>query len=59
MMLSWQSVEGKLYNIERSRDLMSGFEVIASDVTANSNMLYFLDGDATNSGPYFYRVTTR
>ena len=58
-MLSWHSVDGKLYNIERSRYLMSSFEVVASNVPASSGMTYFLDGDATNLGAYFYRVTTR
>jgi predicted outer membrane repeat protein len=56
--LSWQSVVGRNYWIERTDDLgsPSGFSLIQSNLSGLVGLTSFTDSEATNSVEYFYRV---
>jgi hypothetical protein len=55
--VSWQSVVGKSYELQRS-DLptSAGFLPLTSNVIGQTDVTSFLDTSATNGGPQFYRV---
>jgi hypothetical protein len=56
--VTWQSVLTRNYWLERTTNLggASPFQSIATDITGGSPTTTFTDTDATNAGPYFYRV---
>jgi len=56
--LSWQSVGGKTYYLQRSTNLASfpAFLSTASNLVGQAGTTSFKDADATNAGPYYYRV---
>jgi hypothetical protein len=56
--VSWQSVSGILYNVQRSTNLsvQPPFSTIKSNITGRASTTSYTDTSATNGTPYFYRV---
>lgn len=56
--VSWQSVDTRSYWLERAINLgaVAPFQSIATNIAGAPGLTTFTDTDATNAGPYFYRV---
>ena len=54
--IEWDSVDGKVYSVERSTNLFFGFQAIASEIDGAAPKNVFIDLDATGAGPFFYRM---
>jgi hypothetical protein len=54
--VEWSSVAAKLYTLQRSDDLFSGFSNLQTGIPATPPRNSFRDAGATGSGPYFYRL---
>ena len=56
--LTWQSVSGKIYFLQRSTNLVLHpvFRSIQSNITGLTGTTSFTDTSASSAGPYFYRV---
>ena len=55
IIVTWQSVTGILYNLQRSTNLTS-FATIQANISGQADTTSYADTTATNSGPYFYRI---
>ena len=55
-LVEWSSVAGKLYTLQRSGDLLTGFSDLQSHIPATAPKNSYRDATATGSGPYFYRL---
>ena len=54
--VTWQSVSGINYFLQRTTNLPTPFSTIQTNITGQSNTTSYLDTSATNNVPYFYRV---
>jgi hypothetical protein len=54
--VSWASVAGHVYTVQRSRDLMSGFQDLAASLTATPPRNSYQDTTVLDQSPYFYRL---
>jgi hypothetical protein len=56
--LSWQSVAGVNYFLERATSLVAspGFTPLATNVSGQSGTTTYTDTNAIGAGPWFYRV---
>ncbi len=57
--LTWSSVAGVVYTVQRSKDLFTGFQDLALDIPATPPRNQFRDPVPVLSGPYFYRLLAR
>ena len=58
MTVTWQSVFGKMYYLQRGTNLLlqPGLSSIRSNISGQTGTTSFIDTNATGAGPYFYRV---
>ena len=56
VMVSWQSVAGVNYFLQRSTNLASPFTLLATNVVGQTGTTSCADTNATTTGPVFYRV---
>lgn len=54
--VTWQSVSGVLYYVQRSTNLADGFSTIVSNRVGSAGSTSYADTTATNKVPHFYRV---
>ena len=54
--VTWQSVAGVTYFLERSTNLASPFTPLATDIPGQSGTTSFTDTNAADLAPLFYRV---
>jgi hypothetical protein len=59
--VTWQSVPGIYYFLERSSDLgaQPAFTTLATNLVGSTNTMGYTDTTAVGSGPFFYRVWVR
>ncbi len=58
VILTWQSVSGMSYFIERSTNLgkQPAFSVLQTDIVGRAGTTTYTDTTAVGPGPFFYRV---
>ena len=56
MTVTWQSVAGGNYFLERSTNLASPLTLLAADLAGHAGTSAYADTNATGAGPFFYRV---
>jgi hypothetical protein len=54
--VTWQSVAGANYFLQRSGDLRSPFTLLATSITGQASTTSYTDTSITGRGPFFYRV---
>jgi hypothetical protein len=54
--VSWQSVAGVNYSLERSANLAASFTLLATNIVGQAGTTSYVDTNATGAGPFFYRV---
>jgi hypothetical protein len=56
VVVTWQSVPGVIYFVERSPDLALPFKLLASNIVGQAGTTSYPDTNAMGIGPFFYRV---
>ncbi len=57
--ISWSSVAGKKYRLQRSSGLLTtNFSNLKTNITATPTINVYTDETATGAGPYHYRIST-
>jgi len=56
VIITWSSTTNKLYSLQRSFDLLTGFADIKTNIAATPTTNSYQDTTATGIGPYFYRL---
>jgi hypothetical protein len=59
MLVSWVSVTGVNYFLERAEDPSSPFTLVATNIIGQTNTAYFVDTNAFGANSFFYRVGVR
>ena len=61
IIVKWQSVAGKTYDLQRSTNPFGpgGFTSISSNITGQAGSTFFYDYTATNGNTFFYRVVVQ
>ena len=54
--VTWQSVAGVNYSVERSANLASPFTPLASNIVGQATTTSYTDTNGTSAGPFFYRM---
>jgi hypothetical protein len=54
--VTWQSVAGVNYFMERSANLAAPFTLVARNIIGQAGATTYVDNNATGAGPYFCRV---
>jgi hypothetical protein len=54
--VTWQSVAGVNYFLERSGNLASPFTLLATNIVGQAGTTSYTDTNAAGAGPFFYRV---
>ena len=56
--VTWQSVAGIIYSLERSTNLAAHpiFSILQSNLVGQPGTTIFTDTNAASPGPFFYRV---
>jgi hypothetical protein len=54
--VAWQSVNGILYNLQRTTNMPPSWATIQSNLIGSADTTTYSDTSATNGTPYFYRV---
>ncbi len=54
--VDWSSVAGKLYTVQRSSSLLSGFADLQTHIGATAPLNSYHDTNAPAGSPYFYRI---
>ena len=54
--VTWQSVAGVNYFLERSANLAAPFTLLATNIVGQASTTSYADTNATGAGPFFYRV---
>jgi len=57
--VTWQSVAGVNYFLERSATLASPFTDVATNILGQAGTTIYADTNATGPGPFFYRVEVK
>ena len=55
-MVTWQSVAGVRYFLERSLNSASPFMLLATNIVGQLSTTSYADTNAAGPGPFFYRV---
>ncbi|HOW96681.1 MAG TPA: alpha-amylase family glycosyl hydrolase [Kiritimatiellia bacterium] len=56
LQVTWPSLTGRVYQLDRATDLVAGFSELDSNIEADPPVNTYHDATATNPTPYFYRV---
>jgi hypothetical protein len=54
--VTWQSVAGVSYFLQRSTNLAAPFTLLATNILGQAGTTSYADTNATRAGPFFYRA---
>jgi hypothetical protein len=54
--VTWQSVAGVNYSLERSADLAAPFTLLAANIAGQASATSYIDANGAGAGPFFYRM---